>query len=130
MKNFVKPILNLDDVEKNIKYHYDLNLNNKVKLTDLIETIKNRFQKDELFEIKLINILDRLNYETIIIDNEKYILNISKTDRSYCMSSYVPRNPNLQLRSEPPIKKMEVSPWNMSTIGPDMGRRPLEIGTI
>jgi len=38
------------------------------------------------------------------------------------------RNPNYQLRSDPLIPKQEVGPWNMSTIEPDIGRVPLEIG--
>jgi hypothetical protein len=38
------------------------------------------------------------------------------------------RNPNYQLRSDPVIPKAEVGPWNMSTIEPDLGRVPLEVG--
>jgi len=38
------------------------------------------------------------------------------------------RNPNLQLRSDPIIPKADVGPWNASTIEPDYGRVPLEIG--
>lgn len=38
------------------------------------------------------------------------------------------RNPNLQLRSEPPNPQFKVSPWQQSTIEPDVNRRPLEIG--
>jgi hypothetical protein len=38
------------------------------------------------------------------------------------------RNPNYQLRSDPIIPKQEVGPWNLSTIEPDIGRVPLEIG--
>lgn len=38
------------------------------------------------------------------------------------------RNPNYQLRSDPVIPKSEVGPWNQSTIEPDLGRVPLEIG--
>ena len=39
------------------------------------------------------------------------------------------RNANRQLRSEPPNPQVQVSPWLQSTIGPDVGRRPLEIGS-
>lgn len=39
------------------------------------------------------------------------------------------RNANLQLRSEPPNPQMPVSPWNISTIEPDLNRVPLEIGS-
>jgi len=37
------------------------------------------------------------------------------------------RNANQQLRSEPPNPQVNVSPWMNTTIGPDLGRRPLEI---
>ena len=40
------------------------------------------------------------------------------------------RNPNLQLRSEPPNPRSNTNcPWNISTIEGDKYRRPLEIGT-
>lgn len=39
------------------------------------------------------------------------------------------RNPNYQLRSDPIIPKVEVGPWNQSTIEGDYGRVPLEIGS-
>lgn len=39
------------------------------------------------------------------------------------------RNANLQLRSEPPNPKMDVGPWNQTTISGDPYRRPLEIGS-
>ena len=38
------------------------------------------------------------------------------------------RNANQQLRSEPPNPQVNVSPWLNTTIGPDLPRRPLEIG--
>lgn len=38
------------------------------------------------------------------------------------------RNPNLQLRSDPLIQKADIGPWNQSTIEPDVGRVPLELG--
>ena len=37
------------------------------------------------------------------------------------------RNPNMQLRSEPPNPQVKVSPWNQTTIEGDLNRRPLEI---
>lgn len=37
------------------------------------------------------------------------------------------RNPNLQLRSDPINPQLKVSPWNMSTVEPDVSRRPFEI---
>ena len=38
------------------------------------------------------------------------------------------RNANRQLRSEPANPQVKVSPWNMTSIEPDINRRPLEIG--
>jgi hypothetical protein len=38
------------------------------------------------------------------------------------------RNANLQLRSDPVIQKQDIGPWNQSTIEPDLGRVPLELG--
>jgi len=39
------------------------------------------------------------------------------------------RNANLQLRSDPPNPQKVVSPWGQTTIGPDLARKPLELGT-
>lgn len=39
------------------------------------------------------------------------------------------RNANLQLRSDPVIPRTDTGPWNQSTIEPDLGRVPLEIGS-
>ena len=38
------------------------------------------------------------------------------------------RNANLQLRSDPVITKVDVGPWNHSTVEPDLARTPLELG--
>jgi hypothetical protein len=38
------------------------------------------------------------------------------------------RNANLQERSDPIIPKANVGPWMQSTIEPDLGRVPLEVG--
>ena len=38
------------------------------------------------------------------------------------------RNANLQERSDPIIPVVEVGPWNKSTIEPDFGRVPLDLG--
>ena len=38
------------------------------------------------------------------------------------------RNANYQLRSDPVIPKQDIGPWSQSTIEPDLGRVPLEIG--
>jgi hypothetical protein len=39
------------------------------------------------------------------------------------------RNANYSLRSEVPNPQYKVSPWMQSTIDPDVGRKPLEIGS-
>lgn len=39
------------------------------------------------------------------------------------------KNPNFQIRSEPPNPQVLVSPWNNSTFEPDMARRYFEIGS-
>ncbi len=38
------------------------------------------------------------------------------------------KNPSYDLRSDPIIEKKSVSPWNLSTIEPDLARVPLEVG--
>lgn len=38
------------------------------------------------------------------------------------------RNANRQIRSEPPNPQVKVSPWLQTTIEPDLGRKPMEIG--
>ena len=38
------------------------------------------------------------------------------------------RNANQQLRSEPPNPQVSVSPWQNTTISPDLARKPLEEG--
>ena len=38
------------------------------------------------------------------------------------------RNANYQERSDPIIPKQQIGPWNQSTIEPDLGRVPLEVG--
>ena len=52
------------------------------------------------------------------VDSTKYVIG---------MQSQTLRNANLQLRSDPPISKENICPWNNSTINPEV-RRPLEMG--
>ena len=61
----------------------------------------------------------------------------SLKDRNFLQSGYhigintvgqTLRNANQQLRSEPPNPQVKVSPWLQSTIEPDVGRKPMEIG--
>jgi hypothetical protein len=58
-------------------------------------------------------------------------------DRNFLQSGYhigintvgqTLRNANQQLRSEPPNPQVKVSPWLQTTIEPDLGRKPMEIG--
>jgi hypothetical protein len=37
------------------------------------------------------------------------------------------KNPNTQLRSDPPIPKINVGPWNNSTVDPDSNRKQFDI---
>jgi hypothetical protein len=43
-------------------------------------------------------------------------------------TSQVLRNPNLQVRSEPPNPRVDVGPWQNTTIEPDLSRISFEIG--
>ena len=61
----------------------------------------------------------------------------SLKDRNFLQSGYhigintvgqTLRNANQQLRSEPPCPQVKVSPWLQTTIEPDLGRKPMEIG--
>ena len=38
------------------------------------------------------------------------------------------RNPSLDIRSEPANPQVAPGPWNLSTMSPDIGKRPLEVG--
>lgn len=40
------------------------------------------------------------------------------------------RNPNLQIRSDPIIQRVDVGPWSQSTIEADTNRRMFEIGCV
>jgi len=62
----------------------------------------------------------------------------SVTDQNFLNSGYLAgintvgqtlKNPNYQLRSDPPIEKQNVGPWQQSTIEYDVNRRFFEIGS-
>lgn len=53
---------------------------------------------------------------------------ITPGPQSYLTMSKPLRNANLQLRSDPRVPQVPVSPWNNTTIGPDESRRDLDIG--
>jgi len=59
------------------------------------------------------------------------------SDKNFCASGHhygfntvgsSLRNPNLQLRSDPVIKQVDVGPWHQSTITADTNRRYFELG--
>lgn len=61
----------------------------------------------------------------------------SITDQNFLNSSYLAgintvgqtlKNPNYQIRSDPPIEKQNIGPWQQSTIEYDVNRRFFEIG--
>ena len=61
----------------------------------------------------------------------------SLKDRNFLQSGYhigintvgqTLRYANQQLRSDPPCPQVKVSPWLQTTIEPDLGRKPMEIG--
>lgn len=62
----------------------------------------------------------------------------SVTDQNFLNSGYLAgintvgqtlKNPNYQLRSDPPIEKQNIGPWQQSTIEYDVNRRFFEIGS-
>jgi len=65
-------------------------------------------------------------------DGEGILSGINLLDSGYHIGSNTIgqslRNANRQLRSEPPNPQVAVSPWQNSTISPDLPRRPLEVG--
>ena len=65
-------------------------------------------------------------------DGEGILAGINLLDSGYHVGSNTIgqslRNANRQLRSEPPNPQVAVSPWQNSTIAPDLPRRPLEVG--
>lgn len=63
------------------------------------------------------------------IDNNNYVISTQHVGINTVGSSL--RIPNLDLRSAPVIPNggRPVSPWNNSSVEPDLNRRPLEIGT-
>ena len=59
------------------------------------------------------------------------VMNVNMLDAGHfqgAVSSSL-RNPNLQLRSEPPNPRVDTGAWNQSTIEPDVQRRTLDIGS-
>lgn len=53
---------------------------------------------------------------------------ITPSPQNFLSANQPLRNPNMQLRSDPPVPQIPVSPWNNTTIGPDESRLPLNIG--
>ena len=65
-------------------------------------------------------------------DSEGILTGINLLDSGYHVGTNTIgqslRNANRQLRSEPPNPQVSVSPWQNTTISPDLPRRPLEVG--
>ena len=65
-------------------------------------------------------------------DSEGILTGINLLDAGYHVGTNTIgqslRNANRQLRSEPPNPQVAVSPWQNTTISPDLPRRPLEVG--
>lgn len=53
---------------------------------------------------------------------------ITPSPQNFLSANQPLRNANMQLRSDPPVPQIPVSPWNNTTIGPDESRLPLSIG--
>lgn len=77
--------------------------------------------KDENSEWARLNPMGQGDLNDVNMLNAGYHIGINTVSSSL-------RNANLQVRSEPPNPQHQVSPWNNSTIQPDINRRPLEIG--
>lgn len=88
---------------------------NKVNPTDLLPSYKN-LKSDLLDDINIGELHD--NYLTA---KPEALIGVNTVGSSN-------KNPNYGLRSEPSNPRTSVSPWNVSTITPDLHRRPLEIG--
>lgn len=67
------------------------------------------------------NILNKSNMVMPDMLDAGYLIGLDTVGQSL-------RNANLQERSDPVIAKSTVGPWNNSTIEPDLGRVPLELG--
>jgi hypothetical protein len=56
------------------------------------------------------------------------IKNVEYTTEPFPITEEGLRNENFQLRSDPPNPKMNVTPWNLSTITSDFNKSPTDIG--
>ena len=104
----------LDLVELHLLVHHP---QQKLKPDDLLPT-------DESKAIKEFNIAKPVGegiLQGVNMLDSTYHVGINTVGQSL-------RNANQQLRSEPPNPQVNVSPWMNTTIGPDLHRRPLEIG--
>jgi hypothetical protein len=82
---------------------------------------KSLLPKDANSEFSKMNPMGQGDVQGVSLIKAGYHIGINTVGQSL-------RNANLQLRSEPANPHLAVSPWGNSTIGPDMSRRPLEIG--
>lgn len=68
-------------------------------------------------------VLDGNNLQNLTLVSAAHHIGIDTVSQSL-------RNANLQIRSEPPNPQINVGPFNISTIGPDLTRPNFEIGTM
>ena len=87
-------------------------MNNELN-ENTLNTIYDNFQREQL---KMMNDLKNVN-----MLNSDQLIGINTVGSSL-------RNANYQIRSEPTNPRVNVGPWNASTIDSDSFRRPLEIG--
>jgi len=93
----------------------NLSTNNKLDPQDLLPSYNN-LKSDLIDDINI----DKLN-DNYLTAKPETIIGVNTVGSSL-------RNANYGLRSEPPNPQTMVSPWNASTINPDLQRLPLEIG--
>lgn len=82
---------------------------------------KQLLPKDNNNQFSKMNPMGAGDVANVSLMNPTHLIGINTVGQSL-------RNANLQLRSEPANPQLNVGPWNTSTIGPDLSRRPLEIG--
>jgi hypothetical protein len=143
-----------NDEEESIKYHSEEENNSKMEsMTNMNEHFASKENKmdylsmDKNFEEERNDTnfpKQQLSAEELLpSDNSTLWAQVnpagegSLKDRNFLQSGYhigintvgqTLRNANQQLRSEPPNPQVKVSPWLQSTIEPDVGRKPMEIG--
>lgn len=146
---------NYNDEEENIHYNSseEEEMNNKEEVQENFSSSNNAENKMDYFSMdeKFQNERNDSNFPKQQLNAEELLPTDNSTlwsqvnpasegslkDRNFLQSGYhiginsvgqTLRNANQQLRSEPPNPQVKVSPWLQSTIEPDVGRKPMEIG--